>query len=728
MATIVETTDLPNFFNSTTPITENDTFNGQTEVEFDEDWIPVQLFADRSYIFQRSQGDNGRTFIGISDEAGVEIGSFEGGFSDGLQAVVTVPTDGVYYIVTSADRFTGGPSLDYTITIQSEVGDSLNTSESLALDEKTTPSAVYDGVFEHAKDTDLIAVELETGYTYQVIPQTNERNSGFGFVDELGNTIDPDYASTGIGVTVDTAGTYYIRATTDINRPRPDELNNQYRLTVEVEPTANENTAYELAPGETIADKYDGFGDIDWFSVDMLAGYSYYVEREAGSVQDLDFVEPDGDAIAQTSFTSSRGTYQAVTPQLAGEYFVQVLPNSAAYRLSLIQEVAGDVSTASRVAVGKTIESEFDFFNDEDVFALSVIEGATYSAMAALDPASTLSISLTAIDSDGIETRSFFDTDTAELTFEAPNSGQMFIKVSSSGNLSESDSYSLSLTLDGFGNNATQGTEGNDSFVDTNGGDIFDGKGGLDSVTYAGASTGYTVSLRSSGDVVVFDRDGNLDTDFLLDVETLIFSDRTIDLTTFSSASQLSNEDMVELAKMYAAYFNRAPDSTGLFFWADKLAEGLSLEAIAEYFFNQDETRALYPDPSNTDAFVTAIYGNVLGRAPDTPGFNFWTEQLTLGNVTQGSFVLNIIRGAVGDDIPYLQNKAELGVAYSALGGLSDLSAGTSVFSSFGNAELADLDGARQASDSFVNAANQPGSGTFVFRTVDVVDDPFAVA
>ncbi|MEM6938761.1 MAG: DUF4214 domain-containing protein [Pseudomonadota bacterium] len=727
MATIVETTDLPDFFNATTPITENDTFNGQTEVEFDTDWIPVQLFADRSYIVQRTQGENGRAFIGILDDTGTEIGSFESNVTGDSQVVVTVPTDGIYYIETSADRFTGGPSLDYTITILSEVGDNVNTAEALPFDLTTEPVAVYNGIFEHSKDTDYIAVELETGYTYQVIPQTNESNSRFFWVDELGNTIDPDYGSTGIGVTVETAGTYYLVATTDINRSRPNELNNQYRLTIEVEPPENEDTVFRIAPGETVAEKYDGFGDIDWFAVSMSAGFSYYIERDAGSIQNLDFVEPDGDAIAQTSFTSSRGNYQAVTPQLAGEYFVQVIPNDA-YRISLIQEVAGDVSTASRVAVGRTEESTFDFFNDEDVFALSVIEGATYSAVATLDPASLLSLSLTAIDSDDIETRTFFDTDQVELTFEAPNSEQMFLKVSSTGTLSDSDGYSLSVQLESFGDNATQGTDGDDSFDNTNGNDIFDGRGGQDRVVYADASTNYTVSLRPSGDVVVFDRDGNQDIDFLLNVETIVFSDREVDLTQYGSASQLSSLEMVDLAKIYAAYFNRAPDSEGLFFWADKLAEGLSIEAIAEFFFDQDETRALYPDPANTDAFVTSIYANVLGRVPDGAGFDFWTEQLSLGNVTQGSFVLEIIRGAQGDDITYLQNKAELGVSYSAIGGLSDVANGGAVFSSFGNSDLADLAGARQAADSFVNAANQIGSGTFVFRTLDVVDDPFAIA
>jgi hypothetical protein len=378
--------------------------------------------------------------------------------------------------------------------------------------------------------------------------------------------------------------------------------------------------------------------------------------------------------------------------------------------------------------VGGTVTSGFEFFRDEDVFALNVIEGATYRATAALDAASTLGFTMSVIDSDGIETFGSFTSDSSELIFEAPNSGQMFIKLSSSGTQSDSDFYSLSVALDSPGAGAVEGTTGDDAFTDTVGNDVFNGLARRDSVTYDAPSTAYTVSLRAGGDVTVFDRDGNGDTDFLIDIETLVFSDRTIDLTEFSSASRLTSPEMVELAKIYAAYFNRAPDATGLFFWADKLAEGLSIEAIAEFFFDQNETRALYPDPDNTTAFVTAIYANVLGRVPDGLGFDFWVEQLSLGNITQGSFVLEIIRGAQGADITYLQNKAELGVAFSAIGGSSDVSDGQSVFMTFGGSDVADLEAARQQSDAFTDSANLSGSGEFVFRTVDVVDDPFAIA
>ncbi|MFP7569232.1 DUF4214 domain-containing protein [Marivita sp. S2033] len=723
MAIITESTDLPDFFNDMTPLREADVFNGTTFEQFDKDWIPVQLFADRSYVVEFRQ-DYGQAFVSVLDSSGTELSGPEGTFPDGVQTVVTVPTDGVYYIETSGSRFkTGETSGDYSITLRSEIGDNANTKESLPLDVTSSPVATFNGVFDHAKDTDYIAVELETGYTYQVFNVTNDRNTTFGIRDSEDNDVSRDYANDSRGFTVDEAGTYFLYVTNDINRPRPNDVNDQYRLTIEVEPNANQNTAYSLRPGETIAEKYDGFGDIDWFGVTMKQGVSYLVVNEAGKIQDLDFVEADGDRVAETSVAFGRGNYQAVTPEQSGDYFIKVIPNGA-YRISLMSEVAGDVSTASRLPFGATESSSFDFYRDEDVFAFDVIEGATYKAVGTLNEASALSIQLTAIDMDGIESRGSLDSDRAEVTFTAPATGTMYLKATGSGTYGTSDDYDLFLTRESFGDNLISGTSDNDRLLNTAGNDAFDGKSGRDTVVYDDPSTAYTVAIRPDGDITVLDRRGN-DFDVLANIEEIVFSDRSFDLDNFSNAAKLGETDMIELAKVYAAYFNRAPDAIGLAFWADKRAEGLSIEETAEYFFDQDETRALYPDPDDTATFVTQVYANVLGRAPDAAGFDFWTNQLSLGNFTQGQFVLEIIRGAQADDILYLDNKANLGVNFSAIDGMSHLGDANDVFTAFGGSEVADVAAALQASEGHLEDAINPDSGDFLFQFSGAIDDPF---
>jgi hypothetical protein len=58
---------------------------------------------------------------------------------------------------------------------------------------------------------------------------------------------------------------------------------------------------------------------------------------------------------------------------------------------------------------------------------------------------------------------------------------------------------------------------------------------------------------------------------------------------------------------------------------------GLSLEAMAQGFVDSAEFRSLYGTaPTNKD-IVTALYKNVLHRAPDEAGAAYWLQQMTGG-------------------------------------------------------------------------------------------------
>ena len=211
--------------------------------------------------------------------------------------------------------------------------------------------------------------------------------------------------------------------------------------------------------------------------------------------------------------------------------------------------------------------------------------------------------------------------------------------------------------------------------------------------------------------------------------ERLEFTDATLDMNAFSSLTQLSNNQFKALAEMYVAYFNRAPDAEGLFYWADKLAEGHTMDQIAERFFDQNETRAIYTDPTNTDAFVTAVYANVLGRTPDDSGFAFWKARLAEGDVTQGAFVLKIIDGAKNgggpSDAAYLSDKTDLGIYYSAIKGLSDRTDGRQIMAMFGDQATENKLGAKTTIDRYYADAISDTDGEFLFKVVGVVDNPF---
>lgn len=273
-------------------------------------------------------------------------------------------------------------------------------------------------------------------------------------------------------------------------------------------------------------------------------------------------------------------------------------------------------------------------------------------------------------------------------------------------------------------------TSGDDRIMLSDGNEAVDGLGGTDIAIVGTAQNTVTISFAKDGTLTVTDRAGSGGTDTLSNVEYLEFTDTTFDLNAFSSLTQLSDAQFKELAEMYVAYFNRAPDAEGLFYWADKLAEGRTMDQIAERFFDQDETRALYTDPSDTDAFVTAVYANVLGRTPDADGFTFWTGKLSANEVTQGAFVLKIILGAKNgggaNDVAYLSDKMDLGIYFSAIKGLSDSTDGSQIMAIFGDQATSNKTIAKTAVDEHYADATTSGDGEFIFNVVGIVSDPFA--
>jgi hypothetical protein len=109
--------------------------------------------------------------------------------------------------------------------------------------------------------------------------------------------------------------------------------------------------------------------------------------------------------------------------------------------------------------------------------------------------------------------------------------------------------------------------------------------------------------------------------------------------------SSLTNQDLV--SEVYIGYYNRSPDPTGMSFWLNSMANGATLTQVANAFANSSESIAVYPFLSNPNlanagSFVTEVYSNLLNRAPDGAGLQFWSQELQSGAVTPGSFILAI--------------------------------------------------------------------------------------
>ncbi len=116
-------------------------------------------------------------------------------------------------------------------------------------------------------------------------------------------------------------------------------------------------------------------------------------------------------------------------------------------------------------------------------------------------------------------------------------------------------------------------------------------------VTREQALIGFSESTENKVALMAFDMDGNMDKDY----------------------------------RLYQAAFDRQPDVSGLDYWHHQLNSGMTLEQVASGFISSAEFKALYGNnPSNAEQ-VTLLYDNVLHRAPDTGGFNYWMTELDHG-------------------------------------------------------------------------------------------------
>ena len=103
--------------------------------------------------------------------------------------------------------------------------------------------------------------------------------------------------------------------------------------------------------------------------------------------------------------------------------------------------------------------------------------------------------------------------------------------------------------------------------------------------------------------------------------------------------SQEFQGTMAPVARLYFAYFLRIPDYAGLNFWIGFYRAGNSMDSISNNFAGSAEFQDRYGALDNGQ-FVNLVYQNVLGRAPDAGGFNFWKNELDTGARSRGNVML----------------------------------------------------------------------------------------
>lgn len=173
------------------------------------------------------------------------------------------------------------------------------------------------------------------------------------------------------------------------------------------------------------------------------------------------------------------------------------------------------------------------------------------------------------------------------------------------------------------------GNTTNQNIPDTVGSDVIDGGAGIDMVIYNCNRDNFYVNKTATGWIISSKAEGG---DVLTNVERIQFADETLALDISGNAGQAY--------RLYQAAFNRAPDAGGLKYWIGQMDNGMKLLDVAAGFVNSDEFKQQYgATPTNAD-FLNKLYQNVLHRAPDQGGYDWWLGQLNSGTKTQTSTLM----------------------------------------------------------------------------------------
>lgn len=94
----------------------------------------------------------------------------------------------------------------------------------------------------------------------------------------------------------------------------------------------------------------------------------------------------------------------------------------------------------------------------------------------------------------------------------------------------------------------------------------------------------------------------------------------------------------VRVNELYQRILGRDADAAGRAYWVSKIRSGTTLESVAAGFYGSDEYYRRHGGTAST--FIGRLYTDLLGRAADEQGHNYWIGQLSAG-MTRSSVATN---------------------------------------------------------------------------------------
>jgi len=558
------------------------------------DWFAVELAKGQLYRFEvvaRAGSVLGDTAVSLLNSNGyffpvsIEPSAFYVPPTAVLSGVVA--TGGTYYLKVASGL--GGTG--YTVRAIKLADDYSAThagSGTLVLE-----AAPLAGVIDAANDRDWYGVVLEAGrgYVFNTSPGVT-----FGMVDLADaryGSFDGKYVYTPA-----TSGMHYFEASSwlpgnySVSVTRPvDDAGNAVGVDNRV-----------LVRGQELAGLFEYDGDHDVMRTQVEAGVVYRLAAASTAPSHYVGMEVQGSSIEVLSYAPNNGEF-IFKAKATGDAYVNVGGALASYAVAITKMYTDDKGNsaidATPLAFGATLGGHIDGFGDVDAFELTVEAGKSYEVIGHSDIGSGFAVS----DMDPY----VFHPEPTRFSFTASESGKHVVYVSAQN---KTGAYSVTLAA-----------VTNDTLTAALDGGLIDPGAGFDSVRFAGALADYTLVRNGAGFGISKAGAGSAT---LAHVERVLFAG--------SDALALDVDGIGGTAyRLYRAAFDRAPDKAGVGFWMNALEDGVSQHDIAQAFIASAEFTALYgANVSNAD-FVTRLYANILDRAPDAGGFDYWLNALNNG-------------------------------------------------------------------------------------------------
>jgi len=195
------------------------------------------------------------------------------------------------------------------------------------------------------------------------------------------------------------------------------------------------------------------------------------------------------------------------------------------------------------------------------------------------------------------------------------------------------------------GDNTIYAEDGSDTIIRTAGNDFYDGGaagfGIGDKLIIEDSITNYKIkreSFSSAGSIFSLTNKADGSKSRCTNIETYAFTDSNLDLAgTFDQVTGLNTTD-AQMFRLYNAAFARIPDSAGLKYWISEYRRGVSsYQSIAQSFLESNEFKSKYGANNTNEEFARTLYSNILGRAPDSSGLNYWVTGLNSGRDSRAS-------------------------------------------------------------------------------------------